>query len=294
MRENSMSDNRIYNPQEHWDNVGKTSVPGSGEDSGLFGTDDLGNSLYQLPKWSTPPQYWEYMESGAYVLDIGSGNGLQVGRLSQHGVFAIGCDISLELLKVAKSNIVSHGISAPGLVQWDGFKMPFASDAFDRITTNTVLQHVIDESAIDSIFSETSRVLKNKGLFLICELVSQQDMQTAPHVKLRSTQAYTNRAIRYGMRVKKIRHRASTYVAIQSVYGKFLLRTSAAVSHKNSSNVKQHYHSQNSWSVVFFVKQVARQLISGFAKIVDQLAIILHLDEKLPGQDEIVFEKYRS
>ncbi len=285
--------NRIYKPKEYWDAIGEASAVGSEDDSGRFGTDGAGNSLYRLPKWSTQPQYWDYMEPGIRVLDIGSGNGLQVGQLSQRGIFAVGCDISSVLLTIAKGNMLAHGVIAPMLVQWDGIKMPFASETLDRVTTNTVLQHVVDDDAVHRIFEETNRVLRNKGLFLICELVSPQDMQTAPHVKLRSTRTYERIAARYGLRVKKTRHVVSTYVTIQSIYARLVLRTSTRPQEVTLSDTTD-YNSQsnNCVSVALFVKQFLQHLISVFARTADRSIIFLHLDDRLAGQDVIVFEKY--
>jgi ubiquinone/menaquinone biosynthesis C-methylase UbiE len=280
----------MYKPSEYWDEIGKASTAGSGDDSGRFATDGTGTSFYQLPKWTTQPQYWEYMQCNARVLDIGSGNGLQVGRLTQRGVFAVGCDVSFALLKAAKDNMVSHGIGEPMLVQWDGFRMPFASNAFDRVTTNTVLQHVVDDNALDSILGETARILRREGLLLICELVSPRDVQTAPHVKMRSTQTYGRIAARHGFRITKIRHVASTYIAIQSVYGRFIVRAIAPPMGDAIRNMSAPRARGNN-RLTSSAKRLARRLVFDFAKIADRLVAILHLDHRVAGQDEIVFEK---
>ncbi|MCL4489687.1 MAG: class I SAM-dependent methyltransferase [Chloroflexi bacterium] len=203
---------------EYWDAIGRASSPGTGDDPGKFGNDGRGGTLYHLPGWGSAPQYWEYIEAGSRVLDIGSGTGLQVGRLVPCGIFAVGCDISRALLEVARSNLVAHGIAQPMLVQWDGCRMPFASGAFDRVTTNTVLQHVVDEDALGSVFSEASRVVGERGLLLICELVSPRDVQTAPHVKMRSAESYGRVAAASGFQTREVRHVPSIYVTLQEVY----------------------------------------------------------------------------
>jgi ubiquinone/menaquinone biosynthesis C-methylase UbiE len=203
------------------------------------------------------------MQSGNQVLDIGSGNGLQIGSLIQRGVLAVGCDISPALLAVAKSSLVSHGIATP-MLQWNGFQMPFTECAFDRVTTNTVLQHVVVDDAVNSIFSETARILKKGGLFLMCELISTKDVQTAPHVKLRSPQTYMQIATQHGLRLKRIRHVVSTYVAIQAVYGRFLARTGAARTRQTTYDVKDDPERNRSTGVL--TKRVMRQLVSGFCQ----------------------------
>jgi len=285
----------MYEPSEYWDKIGKVSTPGSGDNSGHFSTDETGTSFYQLPRWTTQPKYWEYMQSNARVLDIGSGNGLQVGRLTQRGVFAVGCDIAFALLKAAKENMAAHGINEPMLVQWDGVRMPFASNTFDRVTTNTVLQHVVDDSTLDSILGETSRILNPGGLFLICELVSPRDVRTAPHVKMRSTQTYRRIAASHSLRITKIRHRASTYIALQSVYSRLLAPAAGLGAVPNSmgqtSPDTSAPRARNSNRVTSLAKRLARRFVSDFAKLADPLAATLHLDHRLAGQDEIVFEK---
>lgn len=282
----------MYKPKEHWDEVGKASTIGYGDDAGRFGAAETGGSLYHLPKWSTQPQYWEYMESGVRVLEIGSGNGLQVGRLIQCGVFAVGCDISPALLTIAKGNMISHGIATPMLVQWDEFRLPFASNAFDRVTTNTVLQHVVDDSALDSIFSETARILRSRGLFLVCELVSPRDVQTAPHVKLRSTQTYERVAARHGLHIKSIRHVVSMYVAISSVYARFAKVHSTSSSMVDTAKINvTPPRAGNMRRVAFLTKRVAGRLVTSFAKVADPVVTFLHLGDRFAGQDVIVFER---
>jgi ubiquinone/menaquinone biosynthesis C-methylase UbiE len=280
-----------YNPMEYWDKVGKESTVGTGEDSGAFGKTEDGSTLYKLPKWSTQPQYWEYMEAGLRVLDIGSGNGLQVGRLLQREVFAVGCDISYALLKIAKGNMVAHDISMPILVQWSGSQMPFASGTFDRVTTNTVLQHVVDDKTLDVIFSETSRILKSEGLLLICELVSPKDMQTAPHVKLRSSKIYERIAARYGLRVKKIRHAVSVYVTIQSLYGKFMMRKEIVSDRDANSAIAQELRVERGHGKNIAVKQTLKKMASWIADVLNRIITFLHFEDRFAGQDEIVFEK---
>ena len=288
----NMSDDhgQNYNPMEYWDKVGKESTVGTGEDSGAFGKTEDGNTLYKLPKWSAQPQYWDYMEAGFRVLDIGSGNGLQVGRFLQRGVFAVGCDISSALLKIAKGNMESRNIS-PVLVQWNGSQMPFASCSFDRVTTNTVFQHVVDDTTLDVIFSETSRTLKSQGLLLICELVSPKDIQTAHHVKLRSSKTYERIAARHGLRVKKIRHAVSVYVTIQSLYGKFMMRKEIVSNRDANSAIVQELRVERGHGKNIAVKQTLKKMVSWIADVLNRVITFLHFEDRFAGQDEIVFEK---
>ena len=280
-----------YRPAEYWDKVGSESTVGTGEDSGVFGRTENGSTLYKLPKWSAQPQYWNYMEAGIRVLDIGSGNGLQVGRLLQRGVFAVGCDISSALLRIARDNMAAHGVSKPILVQWSGSQMPFASGTFDRVTTNTVFQHVVDDTTLDEIFSEASRILKSQGLLLICELVSPKDIQTAHHVKLRSSKTYGRIAARYGLRVKKIRHAVSVYVTIQSLYGRFMMHREIAPDRNATGAVVEESHHEGKYVQNRLIKQALKKIVSWIAEALNHIIIFLHFENRFAGQDEIVFEK---
>ena len=123
----------------------------------------------------------------------------------------------------------------------------------------------------------------------MCELISTKDLQTAPHVKLRSPQTYMQVATQHGLRLKRMRHVVSTYVAIQAVYGRFLARTAAVRTGQTTYNVKDD--PQRNRSIGVLTKRVMRQLVSGFAKLADRVIVFLRIDDKFVGQDEIVFEK---
>ncbi len=208
----------MYNPKTHWDEIGKESAPGIEDSAGKFGSNRKGGSLYQLPPWSKLPPFLEHMEQGQWVLDLGSGIGICVGRLTELGFKAVGCDISPMLLNVAHKNCLSHGISNPMFAQWDGYALPFQSNRFDRVIANAVLHHVIEENAIKRFFSETSRILKPRGHLIICQPVCNWSIKTAPHVLLRSPKTYELMSVQSGLRLKTTKHTISSYTLMKVVY----------------------------------------------------------------------------
>ena len=155
-----------YDPETHWDNIGKNSKSGLGQKA-KFGTNQAGKSQYDIPSFDAQPKFIDYIKIGSKVLDIGSGIGLEVIKLIKKGINANGCDLSGELIKVAQDNCKEYGINPSNILyKWNGYNLPFHKNSYDVITTNTVLQHVVDEIQIESIFKEVKRVLVTKGFFV--------------------------------------------------------------------------------------------------------------------------------
>ena len=179
-----------YDPETHWDNIGKKSKSGLGQKA-KFGTNQTGKSQYDIPSFDAQPKFIDYIKIGSKVLDIGSGIGLEVIKLIKKGIDANGCDLSGELIKVAQDNCKEYGINTSNIFyKWNGYNLPFCKNSYDVITTNTVLQHVIDEIQIERIFKEVKRVLVTKGFFCMSELVAPIDFQSTHHVKSRSVKNY--------------------------------------------------------------------------------------------------------
>ena len=155
-----------YDPETHWDNIGKKSKSGLGQKA-KFGTNQTGKSQYDIPSFDSQPKFIDYIKIGSKVLDIGSGIGLEVIKLIKKGIDANGCDLSGELIKVAQDNCKEYEINTSNIFyKWNGYNLPFCKNSYDVITTNTVLQHVIEEIQIESIFKEVKRVLVKKGFFV--------------------------------------------------------------------------------------------------------------------------------
>ncbi|HUY13333.1 MAG TPA: class I SAM-dependent methyltransferase [Terriglobia bacterium] len=96
---------------------------------------------------------------GRRVLEIGVGIGADFTRFRKAGAQAVGLDLSLRSLQLARRNVEVHQGVAP-LVQADAEAMPFASASFDMVYAWGVLHHT---SGTARALSEVHRVLKPGG-----------------------------------------------------------------------------------------------------------------------------------
>jgi ubiquinone/menaquinone biosynthesis C-methylase UbiE len=96
------------------------------------------------------------------VLDAGTGTGLYRAAIEGSGHFAIGIDISREMLLVQRE---SHPHSA--LVQGSLDAIPFADSSFDHVLCTRVLTHV---PVLLPVFAEFLRIMKPGGQVFIADL----------------------------------------------------------------------------------------------------------------------------
>lgn len=115
------------------------------------------------------------LSPGLRVLDAGCGNGEYLYRLRDYQVRAVGCDLSMGMLRAA-----SH----PALVNADVAALPLADGAVDVVLAIHMLYHVPDR---DSAVRELRRVLAAGG---ICIAVTNGGQHT------RSLRALVERAVR--------------------------------------------------------------------------------------------------
>jgi ubiquinone/menaquinone biosynthesis C-methylase UbiE len=94
---------------------------------------------------------------GLHVLDAGCGNGVFTHILSQNGGNVIGCDGSVEMLKLAKAKHPQYQFDEINLF----YGMPYKDMAFDLVFCNLVL---MDVDPIDNILSEFNRILTADGI----------------------------------------------------------------------------------------------------------------------------------
>jgi 18S rRNA (guanine1575-N7)-methyltransferase len=110
------------------------------------------------------------LDSNAYVLDIGCGSGLSGQVLEERGHVWVGCDISRDMLNVAKEGMED---STPGdLLHLDmGTGLPFRPATFDAIISISALQWLCYSNAKDQqpkqrlkrFFASLYTVLKRGG-----------------------------------------------------------------------------------------------------------------------------------
>ena len=95
---------------------------------------------------------------GKKVLDAGCGDGTDMLHFQQRGARVYGCDVSQELLQIARRK-------CPGarLEQCSFSNTPFRDFFFDAVYSKYAMQHDAD---IAAIYREVRRVLKPGGIFV--------------------------------------------------------------------------------------------------------------------------------
>ena len=97
------------------------------------------------------------------VLDFGIGTATLsiMASLHQPKATYIGIDVDNQVLEIANKKIINSKSNIE-LLKYDGNKLPFSDNSFDRIITSLVIHHLTTEQKLVA-FSEFKRVLKPNG-----------------------------------------------------------------------------------------------------------------------------------
>ena len=279
-----------YDPETHWDNIGKKSKSGLGQKA-KFGTNQTGKSQYDIPSFDAQPKFIDYIKIGSKVLDIGSGIGFEIIKLIKKGIDANGCDISGELIKVAQGNCKEYGINTSNIFyKWNGYNLPFYKNSYDVITTNTVLQHVIDEIQIERIFKEVKRVLVTKGFFCMSELVAPIDFQSTHHVKSRSVKRYIELGQKNGLHLVNIFYTPKIIGSMIYYYQKMFGIEHWVKQKVNNSSIDTLNITQR--KKISFKKSFYRNLLYLTNSYIDPLVKLLKVERYFTSQVIIIFTKH--
>jgi SAM-dependent methyltransferase len=101
-----------------------------------------------------------WLPAGGRVLDVGCGLGTELAFLRNLGAFAIGVDVSLEALRMARRQ---HGA---WFVCADAARLPFASETFDALIDRGCF-HYLDAPSRVTYAGEAQRVLRPRGRMLL-------------------------------------------------------------------------------------------------------------------------------
>jgi len=149
--------------------VGKTFAIDVGYSKEIL--DKLPQAFTELFTGANNPQPFVDLKEGEVVLDLGCGAGLDlyfyaksVGKKGK----VYGLDISTDMIKKAKANMKSMGISNVEFICGSSDDLPFENDFFDIVASNGIYNLSPDK---EKVMAEVYRVLKPGGRTVFCEIV---------------------------------------------------------------------------------------------------------------------------
>lgn len=101
-----------------------------------------------------------------FLLDIGTGTGRILELMAPHAEYAVGVDLSREMLNLARDRLGRKMLSNCSVRQADMYSLPLASQSCDVVTIHQVLHYAEDPAAV---VAEAARVLSPGGRLLIVD-----------------------------------------------------------------------------------------------------------------------------
>jgi len=116
------------------------------------------------------------LHPGEVVLDLGSGAGADVlisARRVAPGGRAIGLDMTVEMLELARRNAADAGVDNVEFVHGYLEDIPLPDDSVDVVISNCVLNLAADKNVV---LTETARVLRAGGRLAISDVIADEGM----------------------------------------------------------------------------------------------------------------------
>ncbi|GAI33666.1 unnamed protein product [marine sediment metagenome] len=98
---------------------------------------------------------------------------LDFGNVAERGADVTGVDISNTMIKLTEKNLKKAGLKARLLTKSVG-EIDFPNDAFDLVTSITVLQHITDPNVFRKAVKNIVRVTKPGGQILLLEYAPER------------------------------------------------------------------------------------------------------------------------
>lgn len=104
----------------------------------------------------------EYAKSGDKILDLGCGNGRLVELFKGKPIEYFGIDNSEKLIEIARQKFPGQEFEI-----FDGLKVPFENNFFDKIYCIAVFHHIPGKAVRREFLNETKRALKPGGKLIL-------------------------------------------------------------------------------------------------------------------------------
>ncbi|MBW6451582.1 MAG: class I SAM-dependent methyltransferase [DPANN group archaeon] len=123
--------------------------------------------------WKDCSDFINVLDKGL-LIDVACGNGRNSIYAAKKGLYVVGVDISLALLKLVKEKAKCENVTI-NLICCDALNLPFKSDVFDNVLFIAAVHHMVsDKARLDSLL-EIKTVLKSDGCGLVSAWVYEQE-----------------------------------------------------------------------------------------------------------------------
>jgi ubiquinone/menaquinone biosynthesis C-methylase UbiE len=122
-----------------------------------------GEKWNRLVRGSLLPAALQGVDLGDNVLEVGAGPGLVTAALAERTTALTAVEIDPALARRARAAV--HRYQHVTVVAADATRLPFPDNEFSSVVCMTMLHHLPDAAAQDTLFAEAARVLRPGGIF---------------------------------------------------------------------------------------------------------------------------------